>query len=303
MTLKQLETFKLISENLSFTKTAKVLDIAQSAVTTQIKGLEKELGVKLFERIGSNVSLTHEGEKLLLHANRMLETKNDILNLYSSDNDKQGNSIVIGISEILCQLYLPDILREFLAHYPNTKITVKMLSDITETDVNSAVSPYKLLENNEIDIAFVMSSAKNVNRSFLVHSTEKIGISLLSSFHQDFSYGRSLSANEISKLPFLLPQKNCCYRTLFEQMAARQGGRIHVALESNSISVLKENAASGIGLCLIPEMAASKELMVHSLNRVNIDMNLKVYSVLMTHKNKWMSEELSGFIEIACEKM
>lgn len=59
MDFKQLNAFLTISKLQSFTKAAEVLGYAQSSVTTQIKLLESELEVKLFERIGKNVSLTH----------------------------------------------------------------------------------------------------------------------------------------------------------------------------------------------------------------------------------------------------
>lgn len=61
MELKRLHTFLILSEIKNFTKTAEYLHYAQSNVTTQIQQLEEELGVRLFERIGKNITLTPEG--------------------------------------------------------------------------------------------------------------------------------------------------------------------------------------------------------------------------------------------------
>ncbi|WP_330377508.1 LysR family transcriptional regulator [Cellulosilyticum ruminicola] len=66
MDLKQLTTFLTISKLQSFTKAAEELSYAQSSVTTQIKLLEDELGVKLFERMGKNIFLTHEARNSFL---------------------------------------------------------------------------------------------------------------------------------------------------------------------------------------------------------------------------------------------
>lgn len=60
MDLKQLQTFLTAAETLSFTQTAQLLDYAQSSITAQIKSLEEELGVILFERLGKRVTLTDE---------------------------------------------------------------------------------------------------------------------------------------------------------------------------------------------------------------------------------------------------
>ena len=85
MDLKQLNTFLMISKLQSFTKAADTLNYAQSSVTTQIKLLEEELGVKLFERIGKNISLTHDGKKLIPYAQQMLKLSTDIKNNISEE--------------------------------------------------------------------------------------------------------------------------------------------------------------------------------------------------------------------------
>ena len=69
---KQLNAFLTISKLQSFTKAADALGYAQSTITTQIKLLECELDVKLFERIGKTTTLTHEGKKLLPYAKQIL---------------------------------------------------------------------------------------------------------------------------------------------------------------------------------------------------------------------------------------
>lgn len=65
MELRQLNTFVLIAKHQSFSRAALELGYAQSSVTSQIQLLEKELNVRLFERLGHNITLTPEGKKLL----------------------------------------------------------------------------------------------------------------------------------------------------------------------------------------------------------------------------------------------
>ena len=73
MTITQLGTFLKIAETRSFTSAAALLGYAQSTVTTQIKQLEEELGCLLFDRLGKNVILTPEGEKLSAYAEKILQ--------------------------------------------------------------------------------------------------------------------------------------------------------------------------------------------------------------------------------------
>ena len=70
MELKQLKTFVVVAENMSFSKAAKILNFAQSSISDQIKLLENDLNCQLFERLGRKIYLTHNGEKLLSYAKK-----------------------------------------------------------------------------------------------------------------------------------------------------------------------------------------------------------------------------------------
>ncbi|MCR5272514.1 MAG: LysR family transcriptional regulator [Lachnospiraceae bacterium] len=301
MTLKQMETFKLLSKELNFTRTAETLGIAQSAVTNQIKDLEAELGVKLFERIAKNISLTHEGEMLIPYANRMLSVKEDIKNLYSNEGSKKTGKIVIGISDILCNTLLPQILKEFHFVCPDMKVKIVRLYDIlpNQTGYEENSNPLDMLKTHQIDAALVMSPFDSLGSNFFVHKKSRQNIVLLSAYSHDFSGSNRITKDRLSDTQFLLPDKSCCYNHLFMDRMVSLGIDVDIALESNSTETLKENASTGLGLCLIPENTARKELMTHAFERVNFDMSFDVYSLLITHKDKWISGELKKFIDIA----
>src|SRR5258708_36371509 len=72
MELRHLRCFVAVAEALSFTKAAENLRLAQPSLTRQIKDLEAEIGVRLFERAGKRISLTQEGEAFLLDARRLV---------------------------------------------------------------------------------------------------------------------------------------------------------------------------------------------------------------------------------------
>ena len=71
MEFRQLKTFRVVADNLSFSKAAKQLFLAQSTVSAQIKSLEEELDLKLFDRIGRRTIITDAGQKLYEYARRM----------------------------------------------------------------------------------------------------------------------------------------------------------------------------------------------------------------------------------------
>lgn len=124
MDFKQLNAFLMISRLQSFTKAADNLGYAQSSITTQIKLLESELGVKLFERIGKNITLTHEGKKLLPYAKQILKLSSDVKNAVLN-TDVPSGTLTIGAAESLCVLRLPEILKEYKKLYPKVEISLK----------------------------------------------------------------------------------------------------------------------------------------------------------------------------------
>ena len=72
MELRQFQTFVQAAQLQSFSRAAQQLGYSQSAVTVQIRLLEKELGTRLFDRMGKQVVLTPQGQKFLMHANTIL---------------------------------------------------------------------------------------------------------------------------------------------------------------------------------------------------------------------------------------
>jgi len=296
MTLKQLNSFKILSECKSFTATAKELGIAQSAITTQIQELEKELGVKLFERIGKKVTLTHEGLTLLPYANQMIRLSSEISSLFSKDEEDGDMNLVIGVCDTMSQMVLPAILREYRFVYPNANIKVVSVPDITHESDNSV---YSLLSNHGIDVALVMTPYVMVPDNIILHHKSRQNISLLSAYTHNLSGRANITTKDLSKSSYLLPEKNCCLRLLFEQKMLSLGIVPKLALESNSIETIKENASTGLGLCLLPDKAVGKELMTRAFERINYDFNLTAYSVVLTHRDKWISKELEAFIEVS----
>ncbi|MEW5734239.1 MAG: LysR family transcriptional regulator, partial [Thermodesulfobacteriota bacterium] len=74
---QQLKTFRTVATLMNFNKAAELLHYAQSSVSAQVKALENELGVLLFERTGKKIRLTPSGEKMLLYAHKLLAIEDE----------------------------------------------------------------------------------------------------------------------------------------------------------------------------------------------------------------------------------
>ena len=108
MEVRQLNTLIRAAQFQSFSKAAESLGYSQSAVTVQIKALEEELGVRLFDRMGKRVILTAQGQCFLEYANSILDTIHNARRALSEDAELEG-CLHIGTLESLCFFRLPDM--------------------------------------------------------------------------------------------------------------------------------------------------------------------------------------------------
>ena len=103
MDIRQLETFVAVASHLNFTRAAEELNLAQSSVSAQIRVLEQDLGVKLFDRLGRRVLLTDAGERLYGYARRMGEMTRESRAELKGEEDVEG-SLRVRVPESLAEL-------------------------------------------------------------------------------------------------------------------------------------------------------------------------------------------------------
>ena len=118
MELRQLKTFQMVGKLLSFNRAADALNYAQSTVSVQIRGLEEEFGVPLFDRLGKQVVLTEAGQTLMRYAQKMLDMEEETHSELAGRTQSQG-SLCVRIPQSLGTYFLPSILQRFHARYPN----------------------------------------------------------------------------------------------------------------------------------------------------------------------------------------
>ena len=145
MELRHVRYFVAVAEELSFTRGAERLRIAQPSLTRQIKGLEEELGAHLFDRTKKRVKLTKQGECLLAGAKRLLGESEEIIQSVR-DVGRQNGSIRIGYIPNPFHRLLPASIRAFEQKFP--AIAVKLFG-------MKAADQLRAVAEGKIDIAFV----------------------------------------------------------------------------------------------------------------------------------------------------
>ena len=146
MELREIRTFLQIAQKQSFSKAAEALGYSQAAVTVQIKQLEEELGIHLFDRLGKKTVLTHHGEIFYHYAVTILGTVADAKNAVAATSELTG-SLTIGTIESICESIFPELLKEFHKQYPNVSVSIVLDSPDVLLD---------RMNKNSIDLVYLL---------------------------------------------------------------------------------------------------------------------------------------------------
>lgn len=289
MDLKQLNTFLEVSKSLNFTRAAEQLGYAQSSVTAQIQQLEIELGAILFERIGKKVILTDSGRKVLPYVSQILQLSGSMKDAASSSEFPKGN-LSIGTAESLSIYRLPKILEEYRKLYPDVNLELKLMN---------CEEFLPALSNGIIDVAF--SIGDQINSKYIVETVQlQERIRVISSPDPPFRKKKMVRPEDFDGKAIILTGKGCCYRGAFMKKLSKENIVPRIVLETDSIQVIKQAAVSGLGACVLPEVAVAEELEAGKLELVDFDTSdFNIVSQMFYHRDKYISSALSEFLRLS----
>lgn len=288
MELRQLNTFMTIARLQSFSKAALELGYAQSSVTSQIQLLEQELKVRLFERLGHNITLTPEGKKLLPMAEQMLILSRDIKSI-ADYSELPSGPLIIGAVESLCVTRLPRLLKEYRSRYPEVELLIKF-GDREEF--------LRALKENTIDIAFFVDQ-KITDNDFITALQTPEPMGLFCSAGYAFADREKVYPEDLSGEPLILTETSCGYRVLFDAIMSRYNIKPRSVIETGNVQAIKQLVLSGMGIAFLPQTAVEDEFQQKRLMRLNwMGPEFLIYTQVLYHKTKWMSAALKAFIKL-----
>lgn len=298
MELRQLKTFRAVAENLSFTRAAGQLGYVQSSVTAQVQGLEKELGVPLFDRVGRRVALTDAGRRLLGYAEKMLDLEEEVRATVSADGEPAG-TVTISAAETHCTYRLPWVLSRFRELYPQVRMLLRPVP--VGTFCGDTVSD---LGEGRADVAFVLDGPVRAG-DLAVESLVEEPVWVLAAPDHPLAAEPQVRSADLEDETLLLTGSGCSYRAMFLDALARDGVHPRTLLEFSGVEAIKQCAIAGVGVSVLPAVVAAKEVEEGSLValRWSGQEDFKVVTQMVWHKDRWLSPAAEAFCDIARETL
>ena len=291
MELRQLQTFVQAAQQQSFSKAAIQLGYSQSAVTVQIRLLEKELGTRLFDRMGKQVVLTAQGRKFLEHANRVLYEV-DRTRLSMHEDEELKNPLHIGTIESLCTSKFPVIVSRFRDRHPQVKFQIT---------VGTPEELIRMMEQDLLDMIYILDAPRwNENWVKAMEVAEPIVFVSSPAFVEEKGFGDGAALDEILREPFFLTEKHANYRQALDQHLAACHRALTPVLEISDTAFIIQMLEQSRGLSFLPLFAVQKQIREGKLVAIEVEhIEISMYRQIFYHKNKFKTREMEQFIAIA----
>jgi DNA-binding transcriptional LysR family regulator len=287
MDFDQLETFLEVARLSSFSRAAERRFRTQPAISSQIRGLEEEVGAKLLDRSGGKVAVTAAGKVFQKYAEENLEQRRIMLVTLAEMHRVPRGEIVVSANEGTCLHILPEVFAEFKRQYPSVGVGVKRLEH------------NKILEaiiDNSCDFGVVSLPVPDKRLTVVpIHRDELI---VITPPHHPLAAKKKATVAEVVEYPLLLPKVGRTRDTL-ETLFHEHRLKPIISMELDSSELLKRFVAADVGIGFIPRSHVAEDLQAKALAALMLaDASIQRELALVFRKDKALSRAALAFIDI-----
>ena len=246
MELHQLRYVVAVARAKNFSRAAEQCRVSQPSLSQQIQKLEEELGARLFDRMKRQSKLTSHGEAFLPRAVRALEEVDSAKREAKDSTDLLRGKVTIGVLPTIAPYLLPEVMAEFLEVYPGIEIVVQ--EDTTERLLT-------LLLGCEVDFALTSQTNRDVRWEARELFTEELLLAVPPG--HSLASKRRVIASDLEGERLIVMKEDHCLGDQVLGFCDRRAIRPHIIFRSAQLATIQALVRSGLGISLIPAMAAS----------------------------------------------
>lgn len=289
MDLHYLELFNTVAQYESYKKASEILHISQPALSIQIKKLEEQIGLKLFNKIGNRIFLNKNGLMLQEYTNRIFDIIHELENRISITQNFIGGTLNVGGSNTPGSYILPDIIGEFNKQYPNLKFNLHIgnTSEISH-----------LITSGTIDIALNGGNCFYHNNIYV----EKLfddQLVIVASPQNPYCSLKVVEVEDLREMNFIVHKTDSQLYSYYVDFIRAINIPEKITMCLGNIDAIKRAVSSNLGVSLMPYVAVKFELQYGLLKLLNLPVQHPSYPYsLIYNKNKSLSATSKKFIEL-----
>jgi DNA-binding transcriptional LysR family regulator len=291
VTLRQLEVFSAVARNLSFTKAAEILHLSQPGVSMQIKQLENNIGLQLFEHIGKKISLTNAGNELFNYSQSISYLLDEAETVLEELKGVQSGKLAISVATTASH-FATRLLAEFAKQH--TGITISL-------DITNREALHKQLENNEPDLVIMGQPPEDVDVE--ADAFMENPLVMIAPAGHALAKQKNIPLSAIENESFVVREHGSGTRVAIERFFARHNIQFHTGIEMTSNEAIKQAVEAGLGLGIVSIHTLELELETGRLQVLDVfDFPIVRHWYIMQRKGKRLSPAANEFKQFVLEQ-
>jgi DNA-binding transcriptional LysR family regulator len=254
---KRLQAFHAVARLLSFTRAADSLQMTQPAVTFQIKQLEEQLNVRLFDRSHNRISLTEAGRRAFDYSERIFGLYGEMESAIREVTGDVSGVLRIAVGNAMAQYILTPVLTAFSQQFPAVQIRL---------DVCSCAQAVSMVENSFADIGVIETTTVSKKLSREVHS--EMSWRFVAAPGHPLARAQNITAQMLEQQTWIMAHETADAHQIVRQYIQDIGiepTRLRVMMEMGSMAMIKHAVEAGQGVAILPQAAITKELKLGTL--------------------------------------
>ncbi|MGD0232831.1 MAG: LysR family transcriptional regulator [Syntrophorhabdales bacterium] len=275
LNVNQLRSFYTAAKTGSISKAAQELMVTPPAITMQVKQLEEAVGISLLVREGNSIQPTRAGQELFKKAERIFQEIHETEAFLEDMSTGKLGELRIGCPEMPSTHPVPRLIAEFKKAYPGIKILV---------DQGPDAEIFKSFEDQRNELVVIRHRPNTGRLKTRVIGKEKLV--LIASSSSTRAPGNEMSVRQLSEIPLILKGEGSATREVVLEYLRKFKVHPQIAMESSSVSVIKEIVRQDNGVAFIERTVVEAELDEGSLKIIRILEGSPVIEIGVAYRNR-----------------